>query len=96
MEYKSVMNREFAISDKNPSGGLWNKSVNHLGIWDKVFVKASDSATLASVNETLTARGLHLKAMMSKKDADVQVSCMLSPNKGKPKVEYNVFSIDVA
>tara|TARA_R100000900_G_scaffold132102_1_gene108468 strand:- start:234 stop:524 length:291 start_codon:yes stop_codon:yes gene_type:complete len=96
MEYKSVMNREFAISDKNPSGGLWNKSVNHMGIWDKVFIKASDSATLASVNETLSARALHLKPMMSKKDKDVQVSCMLSASKGATKEEYNVFSIDVA
>jgi len=96
MEYKSVMNREFAVSEKNPSGGLWNKSVNHLGIWDKVFIKSSDNATLATVNETLSARALHLKPMMSKKETGVQVSCMLSASKGAAKEEYNVFSIDVA
>tara|TARA_R110002012_G_C11238188_1_gene565018 strand:+ start:202 stop:492 length:291 start_codon:yes stop_codon:yes gene_type:complete len=95
MEYKSVMNREFAKSEKNPSGGLWNKSVNLLGIWDKVFIKPSDSATLATCNETLATRGLHLKAMMSTKNKGEQVTCELSASKGATKEAYNVFSIDV-
>ncbi len=96
MDYKTVMNREFAKSDKNPNGGLWNKSVNHLGIWDKVFIKASDSSTLATCNDTLAARGLHLKAMMSTKNPGEQVTCELSASKGATKETYNVFSIDVA
>ena len=83
MKYKSVMNREFAKSDKNEQGAFW----------DKVFVKVDDDATLASCNETLASRSLSLFAV-TKKDSDDLVVVELSDGKGKPKSEYNMYRID--
>ena len=87
------MNREFAKSDKNEQGAFWDKSINHLGIWDKVFVKVDDDATLASCNETLASRSLSLFAV-TKKDSDDLVVVELSDGKGKPKSEYHMYRID--
>lgn len=93
MKYKSVMNREFAKSDKNEQGAFWDKSINHLGIWDKVFVKVGDDATLADCNETLASRSLSLFEV-TKKDSEELVVVKLSDGKGQPKSEYNMYRID--